>query len=106
MNITAKKTDRPFRAGTINPAMAPVLRMQIAAVAAGQCVSVLLNCMQMNSGIRLVPDATFRTAFPESTLYLKGAGGSLMYSYTEKRTAFFQPGAVENLFCKVLLSGG
>lgn len=74
---------------------------QIAAVAAGQCVSVLLNCVQMNSGIRLVPDATFRTAFPESTLYLKGAGGSLMYSYTEKRTAFFQPGMVS-----VVLSNG
>ena len=74
---------------------------QVASVAAGQCVSVLMNCTQLNCGVRLVPNAEFRTAFPEATLYLKGNGGSIMYGWTEKRTAFFTPGMVS-----VVLSEG
>lgn len=67
---------------------------QVAKVSSGQAVSVFMNCTQLNSGIRLLPDATFRTAYPQATLYIQGAGGSLMYSYNEKRTAFFSPGVV------------
>lgn len=63
-------------------------------VPAGGCVGVTLECAQLNSGLRVVPDATFRTEFPDGSIYLKGNGGSLMYSYTEHRTAFFAPGVV------------
>ena len=67
---------------------------QVVSVGTGQCVNVLMNCTQMNSGIRLLPDATFRTAYPNSTLFIKGNGGSLMYGYEEKRIAFFSPGTI------------
>lgn len=70
---------------------------QVVSVGSGQCVNVLMNCTQMNSGIRLLPDATFRTAYPSATLYIKGNGGSLMYDYSEKRIAFFQPGTISIL---------
>lgn len=74
---------------------------QVVSVGSGQCVNVLMNCTQMNSGIRLLPDASFRTAYPSATLYIKGSGGSLMYSYEEKRIAYFLPGTVS-----VILSQG
>ena len=67
---------------------------QVAKVSSGQAVNVFMNCTQLNSGIRLIPDATFRTAYPQATLYIQGADGALMYSYTEKRTAFFLPGVI------------
>ena len=67
---------------------------QIVSVAAGQTASVYLECTQLNCGIRLLPDATFRTAFPRGTIYLKSAEGSLMYSYNESRTAYFKAGTV------------
>ncbi|MCQ2180087.1 MAG: DUF4493 domain-containing protein [Bacteroidales bacterium] len=67
---------------------------QVVRVSSGQTVSVFMNCTQLNSGIRLLPDATFRTAYPQATLYIQGTDGSLMYSYNEKRTAYFSPGVV------------
>lgn len=67
---------------------------QVAKVSSGQAVSVFMNCTQLNSGIKLMPDATFRTAYPQATLYVQGADGALMYSYNEKRTAFFMPGVI------------
>ena len=70
---------------------------QVVSVNSGQCVNVLMNCCQMNSGIRLLPDATFKTAYPHASLYIKGGGGSLMYAYEEKRIAFFSPGIVSVL---------
>lgn len=74
---------------------------QVVSVGSGQCVNVLMNCTQMNSGIRLIPDATFKTAYPRATLFIKGSGGSLMYGYEEKRIAYFQPGSIS-----IILSDG
>lgn len=58
----------------------------------GESISVELVCAQTNSGVRLVPDASFRSEFPHASIYLNGEGGSLMFSYGEKRTAYFLPG--------------
>lgn len=67
---------------------------QVVNVISGQSVEVLLSCTLLNCGIRLLPDAIFRTEYPNGVLYLKGPGGSLMYGYTEKRTAYFKPGFI------------
>ena len=53
-----------------------------------------LECVQLNSGIRLRIDPEFLEAYPSAALVLKSEEGSLMYSYSEKRTAYFLPGNV------------
>lgn len=60
----------------------------------GGAVSVSLECMQVNSGIRLRIDPDFLTAYPQGVLFVGSADGRLMYSYSEKRTAYFNPGNV------------
>lgn len=67
---------------------------QVVAVNAGQTVSVLLDCVQQNAGIRLNVTRAFVNEYPEGILYLKSSDGTLMYGYSEKRTAYFKPGAV------------
>lgn len=67
---------------------------QVVTVAAGKSVSVLLSCFQLNAGIKLIIDPVFPDDHPSSNLYLKGSDGKLMYSYTEKRTAYFNPGSI------------
>ena len=57
-------------------------------------VNVKLLCRQRNSGIRLNISSDFLTACPDASLFLKSAAGKLMYSYSERRTAYFLPGSV------------
>lgn len=63
-------------------------------VKSGESVHVRLVCRQVNSGVRLKIDPSFLTYCPDGVLYVKGADGKLMYSYTEKRIAYFNPGNV------------
>lgn len=65
---------------------------QVVTVSADETVRVLLNCTQINSGIKIRIDQSFMDTFPDSQLLLKGNGGELYYGYNEKRTAFFKPG--------------
>ena len=67
---------------------------QCVVVPAGGRVGVRLVCGQMNSGIRLYVSSDFLVQCPESVLYLKSLSGKLMYSYSEKRFAYFPPGNV------------
>ncbi len=67
---------------------------QVVSVQAGKTVSVLLNCYQTNSALKLGIDPTFTYDHPQGALYVKAAEGRLMYSYAEKRTAYFKPGSV------------
>lgn len=60
----------------------------------GGTVSVCLECMQVNSGIRLRIDPDFLTAYPDGVLFVGSDDGRLMYSYSEKRIAYFNPGKV------------
>lgn len=55
---------------------------------------VRLLCRQINAGVRLNISPAFLVECPQSTLFLKSATGQLMYSYSEKRIAYFQPGAI------------
>lgn len=55
---------------------------------------VKLLCRQINAGVRLKISSAFLTECPQSALFLKSAQGQLMYSYSEKRIAYFLPGAI------------
>lgn len=65
---------------------------QVVKLGSGESVCASLLCTQSNSGVRLDVSPDFRSQFPSAVLYLKGPGGRLMYSYGEKRTAYFLPG--------------
>ena len=67
---------------------------QCVVVNSGETVSVKLLCSQMNSGVRLKTSPDFLAAYPGGSLVLKSSGGSLMYSYSEKRIAYFKSGNV------------
>ena len=70
---------------------------QVVSVSEGSSVAVTLACRQLNSGLRLDVDGSFREAFPKGKLSLKGPGGTLPYADGERRTAFFLPGTVSLL---------
>ena len=67
---------------------------QQATVTAGKTSRVKLICRQMNAGIKLEINPAFLTAYPSGVLFLKSSEGRLMYSYSEKRIAYFKPGNV------------
>ncbi len=67
---------------------------QVAVVKSGQTARVELVCSQLNAGIRLNINPSFLTDYPNGVLYLNGDGGRLMYSYSERRIAYFKPGNV------------
>lgn len=67
---------------------------QCVVVPSGGVADVKLTCVQMNSGVKLNIDKSFLTECPDGVLFLKSSQGKLMYSYTEKRIAYFQPGTV------------
>lgn len=63
-------------------------------VAADEVSSVKLICSQMNSGVRLKTSENFLVAYPDAALVLKSDQGSLIYSYSEQRIAYFLSGNV------------
>ena len=67
---------------------------QCVTVRHGTVADVVLTCSQMNSGVRLKTGEAFLKAFPDGSLFLVSDDGQLMYSYSEKRTAYFNPGNV------------
>ena len=70
---------------------------QVVSVPEGGSVAVRLECRQLNSGLRLDIDRSFRQAFPAGKLRIRTHEGSLDYSYDETRTAFFRPGSISLL---------
>lgn len=67
---------------------------KVAVVSAGKECRVLLECQQLNCGIRLSIDPDFLTEYPQGVLFLKSAEGKLMYGYSEDRIAYFRPGSI------------
>lgn len=67
---------------------------QCVVVPSGGVADIKLVCIQMNSGIRLRVDESFLKECPDAVLFLKSSKGKLMYSYSEKRIAYFMPGSV------------
>ncbi len=67
---------------------------QVVVVSPGASCSVELVCRQMNAGVRLNVAPDFLTTYPGGSLFLKNDDGKLMYGYSEKRIAYFNPGPV------------
>ena len=74
---------------------------QVVTVSSGVESRVELICRQLNAGVKLNVASSFLTAYPGGSLFLKGDDGKLMYSYSETRIAFFNPGIVS-----LILSNG
>ena len=66
-------------------------------LAEGQVCDLELVASQSNAGIRLLPSESFVALYKEGTVFLRSAEGTLAYSYTESRTAYFRPGPVSIL---------
>jgi len=67
---------------------------QVVVVPEGKTVDVRLDCKQVNAGIKLNVASNFLETFPDGVLFVKSDDGRLMYSYSEKRIAYFKPGPV------------
>lgn len=67
---------------------------QCVTVPKGGVERVRLVCVQVNSGIRLRVAPDFLTSYPRGVLFVRSEDGRLMYSYSEKRIAYFRPGPV------------
>ena len=70
---------------------------QVVVVKAGASVTVRLSCTLQNAGVRLNIAPDFLISFPDGVLFLKSDETRLMYSYSEKRIAYFKPGPVSLL---------
>lgn len=70
---------------------------QVVVVASAKVTAVTLNCTLRNCGVRLKIAENFLTSCPGASLHLKDKSGSLMYAYSEKRTAYFLPGDISLL---------
>ena len=73
---------------------------QCVVVSSQEAINVELLCTQLNSGVKLKIDPDFLTTYPDGVLFLKSAQGRLMYSYLEKRIAYFEPGYVSLILSK------
>ena len=67
---------------------------QVVKVTAGSTTTVNLACYQLNCGMQLRINSSFLTSYPNGILFLRSSEGKLMYSYTEKRMAYFKPGSI------------
>ena len=67
---------------------------QVVVVQAGAIVTVRLDCVLENAGVRLQIAPDFLTSYPDGVLFLKSGESRLMYGYSEKRIAYFKPGPV------------
>ena len=70
---------------------------QCVVVPSGGRVGVRLVCMQMNAGVSLDVSERFLTECDDAVLFLQSGAGRLMYSYSEKRVAYFPPGGLSLL---------
>lgn len=82
---------------------------QVVVVQSGANTKVRLNCTQLNSGLRLKLDQTFKSTYPDGSVTVSSTEGELKYSQTEKRIGYFKPGNVsvalnDGISSKVLLT--
>lgn len=75
---------------------------QCVMVTSGAITDVKLLCTQLNSGIRLKIDPEFLDKYPDGSFLLKSSFGRLLYPYSEKRIAYFNPGNIS----LILTDGG
>lgn len=66
-------------------------------ISSGAATEVRLECTMLNSGVRVAFSDEFRAVYPSATLSLSVREGRLPLHYSEKRTAYFNPGTVSLL---------
>ena len=67
---------------------------QVVVVKAGAVTKAVLECSQLNCGLRLKVDPEFSSTYPEGSLLVSAQEGSLSYGTSEKRTGYFKPGGI------------
>ena len=67
---------------------------QVVVVKAGALTRVLLDCSQLNCGLRLRIDPEFEETYPGGYIEVSSGGESLAYRPSEGRTGFFNPGSL------------
>ena len=67
---------------------------QVVLVKSGDRVTVRLNCVLENAGVRIQIAPDFLTSYPDGVLYLKSGDTRILYGYAEKRIAYFKPGDI------------
>ena len=67
---------------------------QVVVVSSGKDCSVELICRQLNAGVKLNIAPNFLSSYPNGALILKSNDGKLLYSYSEKRIGYFNPGSI------------
>ena len=65
---------------------------QVVVVMAGTGTTVVLECSQLNCGLKLRTSRDFADSFPGATLSVESREGSLDYGNSPDRTGFFKPG--------------
>lgn len=90
---TVKAVSREFTSPSFS---APVYGdEQVVVVPSGGVATVELTCRQINCGIKLSIGSSFLTSYPKGVLYVQSdKTHRLMYAYTEKRIAYFDPGTI------------
>ena len=95
-SYTAKVISREFNVPAFD---APQFGDEVCFVLeADEEASVQFGCAQLNSGVKLVINSGFISDYDGGVLFLTSSDGRLMYSYNEKRIAYFNPGAVSLKF--------
>ncbi len=69
--------------------------LQVILLKGGESVNISLLCKQLNSGLRINYSDEFKAKFATSLIHLHSGGDSILYSYDEKRIAYFTPSRVE-----------
>ena len=67
---------------------------QLVLVETGGLSNVNLFCTQLNCGVKLTFDNSFRQRYPGAGVLVSASEGTLAYAQAETRTAYFQPGIV------------
>lgn len=68
---------------------------KVAVIEAGKATDIVLECNQVNAGIRLTFPKDFLNSGHNCAIVLKSDKGSLMYGYKEDRIAYFEPGKID-----------
>lgn len=88
VEVISHKFDKP---GFDDPQYGDI---QVVNVQEGKSTRVDLLCTQQNAAVRLNISPLFLTSYPKGVLFLKSSEGRLLYSYSEKRAAYFLPGSI------------
>lgn len=67
---------------------------RVVLVSPGRRADVTLECRRLNCGVRMNIVPEFLETYPDAALFLTSDSGKLMYSYSERRIAYFKPGNV------------